>query len=386
MDESTQLQAELLRRELARREMARQTGASEPIAQASGEFGGISKPPTLAQKIGTNLTSKKTGPLGVLGGAGVVLGASGIPEEDVLPMVGQGVGGMATGFTGSGFLGATTGATLGQGARQVFKTLRGEKPDFGKMGSEALTTGAVEGITRGAGNVVFRRQIANETLGNLGKKLGEMKESLSSNPNLKVPTYDLYSHMTNAFDTLPEPMKTGKVAQRLKAWSKYLSSKSDVSAKDLISMEEDLGKVASYGEMSKGAFIQPSEIPNVATNKIAKSTRNKVSETVDALAESSGQKGFGKTSKKISKLLKDPDKTDVTKTHGNVFGQLAAGGAVGGLTQNPLAGLATFTAMRALQSPQARNLAFKALRSPVGAVVDSGTKLSLSEIARRVKK
>lgn len=353
------------------------------IKEDSVKYGSITKTPTTLERIGTNLTSPKTRPTGVLGGAGTLLSAAGIPEEDALPMIGQGIGSFASGFPGAGFVGATGGATLGQGARQAFKSLRGEKPDFGKMGEEALTTGAIEGATRGFGGVVFRRQVANEALGNLTKKLSQMKESLSANPELKAPIYELYSHINDAFEALPEPMKTGRVASRLKKWANHMSTRNSLTAKDLIMMEEDLGKAASYGEMSKGAFVQP-EIPNVATNKIAKSARNKVSGMVDELAETSGQKGFGKTSKKISKLLQDPDKTDITKTTGNVFGQLAAGGAVGGLTQNPIMGLATFTAMRAAQSPQARNLAFKALRSPIGTAVDAGTKLSLSELARRM--
>lgn len=357
---------------------------TQDMKQRSEEFGSIKKTPTVLEKIGSNLTSPKTRPLGLTGGLGVGLSAAGIPEEDILPAVGQGIGGMASGFTGSGFLGATGGATVGQGARQVFKALRGEKPDLSALPKEALTTGLIEGATRGAGNFVFRRQVANEALGNLSKKLNEMKDALSANPNLKAPTHELYAHITDAFDALPEPMKTGKVAQKLKSWTKYMSTRSGLSAKDLINMEADLGKAASYGEMSHGAFIPATEIPNAATNKIARGARTEVSDIVDKLAESNGQKGFAKTSKDISKLLKDPNKTDVTKATGGFGQRLVASGAVGAATHNPIAGAATYLGMQALQSPELRNAAFKALRSPIGSSVDTGTKLALAELARRI--
>lgn len=378
-----QARAELARRELARRELSRRQGASPQIAQDSGKYGALTKTPTMMEKIGTNLTSPETKSLGLTGGLGVLLSGAGVPEEDILPAVGQGIGGMASGFTGAGLLGATGGAVAGQGIKQLIKKARGEEPDFGQMGKEALTTGAIEGATRGAGSFLFRRQIANETLGKLGKKLGEMKKSLSGNPSLKAKTFDIYSHMTNAFDSLPEPMKTGKVAQKLKTWMKYMSDKSGLTAKDLILMEEDLGKAASYGEYSKGAFIPATEIPNAATNKIARSSRTKVSDLVDNLAENSGQKGWKNISQQIAKLLKDPDKTDVTKATGNVFSRLATAGAVGGMTQNPLAGVGTYAAMRLAQSPEVRNTAFRGLRSPVGKVLDKGSKLTLAELARR---
>ena len=378
-----QARAELARRELARRELSRRQGVSPDIAKASGEYGALTKTPTMTEKIGTNLSSPETRPLGLTGGLGVAMSAIGVPEEDILPAVGQGVGGLASGFTGAGTIGATSGAMVGQGLKQTMKNFRGQKPNYGEVGKEGLVTGAIEGATRGVGGFVFRRQIANEALQNLGKQLGQMKESMSKNPSLKAPVHDIYSNMRAAFDSLPEPVQQGSVANKIKHWLKFMSNKSELTAKDLILMETDLGKAAKFGEIEKGAFIPATEIPNPATNKIAKTGRNEVSNIVDNIAEEGGQKGFKDISSKIAKLLKDPDKTDVTKATGGVFQRLAAGGAVGTMTQNPLAGLGTYLAMQTLQSPEVRNRAFKALRSPVGRAIGQGSKLSLSELTRR---
>lgn len=378
-----QAQAELARRELARRELSRRGGASEQVAQQSGKFGAMTKAPTAIELIGTNLTAPETKPLGVSGGLGVALSAAGIPEENILPAVGQGVGGMASGFPGAGWVGATGGAVAGQGLKQILKKLRGQEPEFGEMGKEALVTGAIEGATRGTGNFIFRRQVANEALGTLSKKLSEMKKVMSANPELNAPVHDVYSTMREAFDSLPEPMQKGSIANKLKDWLKFMSNKSEVSAKDLILMESDLGQAAKYGQMEKGAFVPATEIPNPAGNTIAKEGRRGVSDIVDELAQQSGQKDWKSISSKISRLLKNPDKTDVTKATGNVFSRLATAGAVGGLTQNPLAFLGTYAGMKLAQSPEVRNTAFRALRSPVGMAVDTGTKLSLAEMARK---
>lgn len=378
-----QAQSELARRELARRELSRRGGASPDVAQQSGQFGAMTKTPSVIERIGTNLTAPETKPLGVAGGLGVALSAAGIPEENILPAIGQGVGGMASGFPGAGLAGATGGAVAGQGLKQLLKTARGQKPEYGEMGKEALVTGAIEGATRGTGNFIFRRQVANEALGTLSKKLSEMKKAMSANPELNAPVYDVYSTMREAFDSLPEPMQKGSIANKLKDWLKFMSNKSEVSAKDLILMESDLGQAAKYGQMEKGAFVPATEIPNPAGNTIAKEGRRGVSDIVDELAQKSGQKDWKSISSKISKLLKNPDKTDVTKATGNVFSRLATAGAVGGITQNPLAFLATYAGMKLAQSPEVRNTAFKALRSPVGKAVDVGTKLSLAEMARK---
>lgn len=356
-------------------------------AQIKGDsvkYGSITKTPTTLERIGTNLTSPKTRPTGVLGGAGTLLSAAGIPEEDALPMIGQGIGSFASGFPGAGFVGATGGATLGQGARQAFKSLRGEKPDFGKMGTEALTTGAIEGATRGFGNVFFRKQIANEALNGLSKKLIEMKDAMANNPNLKAPIYDIYHNINQAFNALPEPMQSGSVATKLKSWMKYMSNKSELSAKDLIMLEEDLGKAANYGEVKKGIFMPATEIPNSATNAIAREGRSRVSGVVDNLAEIGGQKGFKETSKKLSKAISKSKELDPTKPYGSWSGRMGAAIGTSALTGSPLMGVGAYALEKTLQNPGLRNALFAMTKNPVVSNIGKVGKLSASEIARQL--
>lgn len=358
----------------------------ESMQERSAKYGSITKTPTLLEKISSRINSPKTRPLGLTGGLGVGMSMAGIPEEDILPAVGQGVGGMTTGFTGAGMLGATGGAVAGQGARQLIKQIRGEKPDIGALGKEALTTGAIEGVTRGFGNVFFRKQVANEALNKLSNKLIEMKQSLASNPNLKAKTFELYSHMTDAFDSLPEPMKTGKVAQRLKTWMKYMSDKSGLTAKDLILMEEDLGKAANFGEVSKGVFMPASDIPNAATNRIAKTSRTKVSDLVDQLSEQGGQKEFKSTSQKLSKAISKSKDYDPTKGYGSWSGRMGSAIGATAITGNPLAGVGAYALEKTLQNPTLRNTLFKIIRNKAVSGVGTGTKLTMSELARRASK
>lgn len=379
-----QAQAELARRELARREIARRSTSNPSAIEDSGKFGAISKPPTMMERVGTNLTSKRTHPTGMTGALGIGLSAAGIPEEDILPAVGQGFGGLASGFTGAGFLGATGGAMAGQAGRQAFKSMRGEKPDIGAVGKEGLVTGAIEGVTRGAGNVFFRKQIANDVLNQLGNKLASMKQEMANNPNLKAPVYDIYHNISSAFNSLPEPMQKGSVANKLKDWMKYMSNKYELTAKDLIMMEEDLGKAAHYGEVSKGVFMPATELPNAATNKIAKTGRSQVSDLVDDLAEKGGQKGFKKTSKELSKRIAKSKDLDPTKNYGSFSGRMGAAiGATALSGGNPLAGVAAYAADKTLQSAGLRNALYALTKNKVISGAGKLAKLSGSEAARR---
>lgn len=359
-------------------------------SQKPSEFGEIRRTPNPLERISQRLSSPATRPISPITPSEVVLNplgslarasvsASGIPEEDTLPAIGQAVGGMASGFTGAGLLGATAGATAGQGLRQLAKKTRGQDVDLSAIPKEAAITGLIEGTTRGAGGLILRRQFAKEALSKLGSKLGSMKQALSANPELGIDSETVYMPLKESMEGIAVPH--GQQATIINKWLRFMEKNPRLSAKNLIEMEKDLGEVAKFGEFEKGAFVAPT-IKKPALNTAAKTSRSQVSGIVDDMAEKSGQKGFKKTSSKISKLLSDPDKTDVTKTSGNLVSRVLAGTAAGGMTMNPLVGLATYYGLQGLQSPLLRNTAFKALRSGPGRLASKAGRVALSELAR----
>src|SRR3990167_2043400 len=109
-------------------------------------------------------------------------------SEDVLPAVGQAVGGKY------GLL-ATAGAATGELARQGIKTLRGdasgiERPlELGlgsiglpraipSVGREAASTATIEGLFRGVPRVLFPKQFGGKAREAVGKKLGQTLEAV----------------------------------------------------------------------------------------------------------------------------------------------------------------------------------------------------------------
>ena len=357
----------------------------QSIADRSSEFGSVTKTPTMLERVGKNLTQQSTRPLGLLGGVGVAMSAAGVPEEEAFPIIGQGVGGMASGFTGVGLLGATGGATVGQGLRQLSKKSRGEKTDLSALPKEAALTGAIEGLTRGVGGAFFRRQIANKELSNLGKQLGKMKEAMANNPNLTAQSKPILDTLENAYSYLPDPLKSGKVSAKISKWIKHLKQNPNMHAKDLILMEEDLGQAATYGQFKKGVFQPATDIPNKAMNTIAKTGRTQTSGIVDDLAELGGQKGFKKTSMKISKLRDRYPDIDPTKSYGSFGGRVGTAIAATTLTGNPLAGVGAYAAEKVLQNPSLRNSLFSLFNKPVLKSIGKTAKLGTTETLRRLQ-
>lgn len=331
----------------------------------------------MIQTLLSRLTNKETRPLGLTGGAGVLMSAFGKKEEDLFPIIGQAVGVRA------GLPGATAGAVVGEGAKQLLAPLRGEKGSLKDVATTGAVTAAVEGVTRGTGKLLFRRQIANKQLQELGKKLGEMKDAMRTNPNLRAASKPILDSLENAYNSLPDPLRKGKVPTNIRRWIEHMKKNPDLSAKDLISMEKSLGDAAEFGVYKKGVFQPAIDIPNPEANAIAKAGRTQVSGVVDDLAEKSGQKGFKQTSQRISKLLKKLPANDPTKS-GEGFGtRLVTSGVVGGVTQNPLIGAATYLGIKFLQSPETRNAAFKIVDSAPAKAIGNAARLSLSEYARR---
>jgi len=372
MTPQQQAQAELAKRELARREIARRQNVSQ-------QQGKTSLGQSIKQSISSTLPSAL--PAGISTAVDTV-----INKPEVLPAAGQSLGGMATGFTGAGVLGATAGAMVGQAGKQAIEYLKGGyKPNIGEVGKEGLITGLVEGATRGLGRGIFRRQYTNKALQELGGKLGEMKKAFGANKTISVPSEAIYMKLKGAMDDVA--VASGPQSSMIKKWLSFMERNPNLTSKNLMELESDLGEVANYGVMKKGAFIQPSNIKKPVVNAIAKEGRTDVSNIVDDLAEQSGQKGFGKVSKKVSKILSNPESHDITKTSGGVISRLIAAIGAGGLTRNPFASVPVYYGLQAIQSPELRNLAFKGIESGGGKVASQGARTTLAELARkRVKK
>lgn len=365
--------------------------SEQDIDEAASQFGpSQSENPlkSMFDKGMSNLSDPKTKPLSPINAGDVAtnpvmniprlaLSAAGVPEEDVLPAAGQMVGGSA------GLLGAVGGATAGQGLRQVGKGVRGENVDWSALPKEAAITGAVEGVTRGTGNLIFRRQLGQKALSELGTKLAGMKSAMSSNPSLGVASEEVYMPLKQAMEEIAVPH--GPQNTIINKWLRFMEKNPNLSAKNLIEMEKDLGEVAQFGEFKKGAFVAPT-IKKPALNQAAKASRSQVSGIVDDLSEKAGQKGFKETSTKISKLLSKYHDIDVTKTGSGAGSRIAAGVGAGAATGNPIAGILTYLGLKTIQSPEARNLAFKTTQAPVAKGVGTGAKAGITEILRQLLK
>jgi len=219
-------------------------------------------------------------------------------KPETLPAIGQSLG------SRFGLKGSVGGAMLGQAGKQASEFLQGgPKPDIGEVGREGLTTGAIEGVTRGLGAGIFRRQYANKSLQELGKKLGEMKKAFGENKAISVPAEQIYMKLKGAMDDVA--VASGPQSATIKRWLGFMEKNPNLTSKNLMELESDLGEVANYGVMKKGAFVQPSNIKKPVVNAIAKEGRKDVSNLVDDLAEQSGQKGFGKTSEELRKMISE---------------------------------------------------------------------------------
>ena len=335
-----------------------------------------------------NLSNPKTKPLSPIGLPELVmnplqnapraaLSAAGIPEEDAYPMLGQAIGGRA------GFAGAVAGASTGQGLRQIAKSkIRGEDISLGQgakaVGKEAVLTGTIEGLTRGAGKVFFRKQIANKAMQGLSKKLGEMKKVFGADTSVSIPSEEIYLPMKQAMEEVAVPH--GKQASILNRWLKFMDKNPKLNSKQLMEMESDLGQVADYGQYKRGAIVQP-DINKPELNKIAKGSRKQVSDLIDELTGNTGMK-FKETSRKLSKMLQKFPDFDPSKATGGFGSRIMTAGGVTMATGNPLLGIATYLAEKGIQSPEFRNAAFKAIEHPTSKTVGNALRLYATQKAR----
>ena len=316
------------------------------------------------------------GVLRAVGGPPAILATN--PE--LIPATGQMVGGIFGGLPG-----AVAGSTVGEAGRQAVENLTGKRKGFdtGEMAKTAGVTGLVEGLTRGAGRLFFRKQLSNELLTKLSKKLSGMKEEMIANPSIQTLAEPIEKTISEAYEMLPEPVKRGGADGVIRRWVSYLKENPVLNANDLIAMETDLGKAATYGQTVRGVF-QPAEVPNPATNKVAQIGRRKVSDVVERVSEGSGQKGFKETSKKISKLLEKYPDFDPTKGYGSFSGRMGTAIGTTALTGNPIAGVGAYAAEKFLQNPGVRNALFRGVRNPAVSTAGKGAKVGITELLKKI--
>lgn len=324
--------------------------------------------------IQKNLTAKETRPIGVLGPAGVISSAAGIPEENLLPMVGQ-IAGNRFGMPGS-----VAGATIGQAARQAVQPLRGNSLDVMALPKEAALTAATESIFRGAGSVFKKNRAVREITEGAGKQLsmalGKLADLSDTTPALSAPSKKFLDVIKPQLDKIKVPI--GSQARILKRWVSVMEKNPNLTARELIELEQDLGEVAKFSSSQAGETVLK-DFPKKALNKLVKEARNVVSDEVDNLAERAGISGFKELSKKVSKNLaiaygKDSGVLRTIVTSG------ALGGLVGTATQNPSLGFGISGVGIGLTNPIIKNALYRGIeRTGLGRAATLG----LSDIARR---
>lgn len=324
-----------------------------------------------------------------------VSGPSGIKNpEDSLTMLGQFSGqtiGTATGGPVGGYVGSVTGTAVGSALEEIIKSSKyGRDFNLNKVKSDTAMTALTDGLLRGVSSGYFRREIANETMNSLGRKIGEMKTAISdmgsNNPSLSVPKAKIVNFLDDTFGKTLNPF--GKASLVLKRWRNILSDPktTHISPRALIELEDDLGDVAKFANQKLGGVSLVPDVQKSAMNTAAKRLRGIVSSEVDDVATKAGFPQFAKNSKQLSKLKEKFPTSELKKN--TLFPGIpqtfaaATGGAIAGIgTGNPLVGLSAGFLIESLQSPAIRSSLYDGMtRRGMGNIVS----LLASESVRKI--
>lgn len=333
----------------------------------------------ILQKAISNLSSPQNRPIGLAGPAGIISGAMGIPEENMLPTAGQAIGGLMGGFGG-----AVGGEGLGEVARQGEKMLRGQEPTPMDIPVGMGVTSAMEGIPRGIFNTYFGRQIANKTMSGLGKGISAVKQALANDPTAVVPSAPILAKVEQIYNGIKKPLQGG--ASHIADWIEHMKANPTLHATDLQQMEDSLGAMGKYGSVKEGAF-QAAKQTDPVIDKATKAVRDVVSSAHDDLAASKGFTEFSGNSKKFAGLKQRWNDINPAKDKANWLGQFGKAGVgymVGHETGSPLAGVGTFIAENILTNPAFKGAAFDALNNPLISGALSSGRLAGTELARDV--
>jgi hypothetical protein len=324
---------------------------------------------------------------------GVAPAVGGAKEAEAsLPMIGQILGGSFGGYAGS-----IAGTGVGSALEQMVKNVRGQGFDITKVGTDTASTALVDGVLRGAGKLLFRKEIAGELIQSLGRRIGEGKELLRELGDKfpktlgveKKPIIDfIETRLGQTFD------KSGQAGLTLKRWSKILTDypSDKVPPRMLIELEDKLGSTAKYVDSP----FTP-KVPNKQLDSGVKELRKFVSNEVDNLSKKAAPMGaddtqeallrnFKKNSKDISRIKKQfPDKDlkaesvipGETKRAVSVMGGAAVGSA---MRSTPAAVVAGIT-IEALQNSAARRALYNSI---VKTGVSDVFRIGASEAGRQV--
>jgi hypothetical protein len=317
------------------------------------------------------------------------------PAEDLLPAVGQAIGGaIKTVNPLAGVAAPVAGATAGQVVRQGIKSARGMKPDLSMIPKEAAATAGTELLFRGLPRVPFlgfNKQLGGKAREEAGRRIGEIASKVEAKaPFIRFSKNDIIQRIDDQIAKVP--FESGPQRQALmKIRNKLSAIKKPLTFDEMRQLEQQMGREAAYAqEATQGHFLSPAKGPKAPkSDLILKGERARVSGRVDEAAARAGFPEFEKESLKYSNLMKKYPEKDLQRggwVRNAATIALAGGGAMtpsfgdrNGL--NPALGTAL---LMASLSPRAKTAIFrKIVDTPAGRGVGRSLTHGASELARR---
>lgn len=304
-------------------------------------------------------------------------------SSDLLPLLGQLIGGTAGGPGGSQmgkFGGSVAGAGVGLLGKELIGMSQGEEFKPQDIGIDTGITATFEAATRIPAAALFGkarsidviREGAGKQVNIALEKLSEMSET---NPALRQSSSKILKVIEDTFSKVID--RSGKQGALINRFRKYFAQSPTVAANALIQFERRLGDVAEFG-------AAPGEVKNTAMMNATKALRNKISGIVDNLAERGSQftndpisknalRNFRKNSKRVYEAFKVLE----TKNPG-MIDRLVESVTLGSLTGNPMVGAATY----AVKSQKGKQILYKGIEKTG---IGRGATVAASEATRRAR-
>ena len=311
--------------------------------------------------------------------------------EDALPMIAQfgtdfamkatpqgRIASLTPGVPMATTVGATTGA---EGIRQFTKGLRGEKPNYGKMGETALITAGTEGIGRTAETAFFRSEIGKTAIKGAKKRLGQALEKLfevaKNDPTISIMKDDLVGFLEYISEGIP--FKIGPQATGFKNVINTIRKNfpDTLGPREIAHTENILGDIASFDPTKSG------ELKNKLANISVKEARSQISGLVDDMGIAAGVpevKLAGKEAHLAQKKYSSKKQGLAEIVSNRVTRPGVVGGAVGKLSGNPLLGFGVAGADLLMQSEPVKNALYNLI---VRSGASRGSRVGISELLRK---
>lgn len=317
------------------------------------------------------------------------------PSEDLLPAVGQTLGGLIkTANPLTGFAAPVAGAVAGQAGRQAMKAIRGFKPDLSMIPKEAGMVAGTELLSRALPRIPFlgfRKQLGGKAREEAGKRIGQIASDVEKKaPFIRFSKNDIVQRIDQAIQDIPfesGPQRTALLRIR----NKLVAKKAPLSFNEMRQLEQQMGREAAFAEeATQGHFLSPAKGPKAPRSNLAlKQERARVSGKVDEAAARAGFPQFENESLKYANLMKKYPEKELQKggwVRNAATLALAGGGAASPMLgerdeMNPALGTAL---LMASLSPRAKTAIFrKVIDAPAGRFLGRGMTLGLSELGRR---